>query len=61
MTKFTGGLLGLGRRGAIALRQKWSRGHVETQLANMPPCLIGMEACVDAHHHLKRLIVRASS
>jgi transposase len=31
-------------------RQKWSRGQVETRLANLPPCLIGMEACVGAHH-----------
>ena len=29
---------------------KWSRGQVEARLANMPPCLIGMEACVGAHH-----------
>jgi transposase len=28
------------------LRQKWSRGQVEARLANLPPCLIGMEACV---------------
>jgi len=27
------------------LRQKWSRGQVEARLANLPPCLIGMEAC----------------
>jgi transposase len=33
-------------RGAIVLRQKWSRGQVEARLANIPPCLIGMEACV---------------
>ena len=32
------------------LRQKWSRGQVEARLANLPPCLIGMEACVGAHH-----------
>jgi transposase len=31
-------------RGAIALRQKWSRGQTEPRLANMPPCLIGMPA-----------------
>src|SRR5215211_8375836 len=36
--------------GAIVLRQKWSRGQVEARLANLPPCLIGMEACVGAHH-----------
>ena len=38
----------LDQRGAIVLRQKWSRGQVEARLANMPPCLIGMEACVAA-------------
>ena len=43
-------VVGLDGRGAIVLRQKWSRGQVETRLANMPPCLIGMEACVGAHH-----------
>ena len=35
-------IVGLDRRGAIVLRQKWSRGQVETRLANVPPCLIGM-------------------
>jgi len=39
-------VVGLDERGAIVLRQKWSRGQVETRFANMPPCLIGMEACV---------------
>jgi len=48
-------VVGQDRRGAIVLRQKWSRGHVETRLANMPPCLIGMEACVGAHHLSRRL------
>ncbi|HMH60836.1 MAG TPA: IS110 family transposase [Bradyrhizobium sp.] len=48
-------IVGLDERGAIALRQKWSRGQVETRLANMPPCLIGMEACVGAHHLSRRL------
>ncbi len=38
-------VVGLDRRGAIVLRQKWSRGQVEARLAAMPPCLIGMEAC----------------
>src|SRR5436309_2923984 len=43
-------VVGLDQRGAIVLRQKWSRGQVESRFANMPPCLIGMEACVGAHH-----------
>ena len=42
-------VVGLDARGAIALRQKWSRGQVEARLANMPPCPIGMEACVAQH------------
>jgi transposase len=43
-------LIGLDKTGAIVLRQKLSRGQVEARLANMPSCLIGMEACVGAHH-----------
>jgi transposase len=41
-------VVGQDRRGAIVLRQKWSRGQVEARLANLPPCLIGMEACTGA-------------
>src|SRR5262249_42183223 len=37
-------VVGLDDRGAIALRQKWSRGQIEARLANLPPCLIGMES-----------------
>src|ERR1700745_2382270 len=37
------------------LRQKWSRGQVEARLANLPPGLIGMEACVGAHHLSRKL------
>src|SRR5437763_1036281 len=47
--------VGLDDRGAIVLRQKWSRGQIEARLANMPPCLIGMEACVGAHHLSRKL------
>jgi transposase len=48
-------IVGHDKRGAIMLRQKWSRGQVETRLANLPPCLIGMEACVGAHHLSRKL------
>ena len=48
-------VVGLDRRGAIILRQKWSRSQVGERLANMPPCLIGMEACVGAHHLSRKL------
>jgi transposase len=49
-------LIGLDARGAIVLRQKLSRGQVEQRLANMPTCLIGMEACVGAHHLSRQLL-----
>jgi transposase len=48
-------VVGLDRSGAIVLRQKWSRGQVEVRFANMPPCLVGMEACVGAHHLSRKL------
>ena len=48
-------LVGQDRRGALVLRQKWSRGQVEARLANLPPCMIGMEACVGAHHLSRKL------
>ena len=48
-------IVGLDQRGAIVLRQKLSRGQMDARLANMPPCLIGMEACVGAHHLSRKL------
>jgi len=48
-------IVGQDDRGAIVLRQKWSRSQVEARFANMPPCLIGMEACVGAHHLSRKL------
>jgi transposase len=48
-------VIGLDQRGAIVLRQKWSRCQVESRFANMTSCLVGMEACVGAHHLSRRL------
>src|SRR5262245_25629185 len=48
-------VVGLDARGAVVLRQRWSRGQIEARLGNMPPCLIGMEACVGAHHLSRKL------
>src|SRR5499426_2455993 len=48
-------LVGLNERGAIILRRKLSRRQLEARLANLPACLIGMEACVGAHHLSRRL------
>ncbi len=48
-------LVGMDASGAIVLRQKVSRGQLEKRFANMPPCLIGMEACVGAHFLSRQL------
>jgi transposase len=41
-------LVGLDKRGAIVLRERLSRAQIEVRLANLAPCLVGMEACVGA-------------
>ena len=48
-------IVGLDQRGAIVLRQKWSRGQMDAPIGELPPCLIGMEACVGAHHLSRKL------
>ena len=53
--KYSFHVVGLDQRGAIVLRQKWSRSQLGSRFANMPPCLVGMEACVGAHHLSRRL------
>ena len=49
-------VIGLDTEGNIALRRKLSRSQVMVRLANLPPCLIGMEACVGAHHLSRQLV-----
>ena len=48
-------LIGLDGAGNIVQRRKLSRGQLIVRLANVPPCLIGMEACVGAHDLSRRL------
>ena len=43
-------LIGMDTRGRTVLRRKVSRGQLQPCLANLPVCLIGMEACTGAHH-----------
>ncbi len=47
--------IGLDARGKIVFRRKFTRSALETWFANLPVCLIGMEACVGAHHLARRL------
>src|SRR5215210_4464482 len=48
-------LVGQDERGAIVLRIKLSRAQLTRRLANLPPCLIGLEACAGAHHTGRQL------
>src|SRR6516162_3830944 len=48
-------LVGLDQRGAIVLQLKCSRAQLERRLANIPCCLIGMEACCGAHYIARQL------
>jgi transposase len=48
-------LIGLDARGAIVLREKVARGHIALRLANLPPCLIGIEAGMATHYVAREL------
>jgi transposase len=37
-------------RGKAVLRRELRRGQVAAFFGNLPPCMIGMEACASAHH-----------
>jgi transposase len=37
-------------RGKVVLRKQVRRGQVAQFFVNLPPCLIGMEACASSHH-----------
>ena len=43
-------LVGLDRRGRVVLRRRLSRRQLVILTANLPRCVIGMEACSGAHH-----------
>jgi transposase len=48
-------MVGLDSRGAIVLREKVSRGRIASRLANLPPCLIGIEAGMATHYVAREL------
>jgi transposase len=48
--------VGFDARGGIVIRRQCSRPQLIRALANLPPCLVGMEACCGAHH-LGRILV----
>ena len=55
MGKNTLHMVGLNSRGAIVLREKVSRGHITSRLANLPSCLIGIEAGLATHYVAREL------
>jgi len=48
-------MIGLDSCGAIVLREKVSRERVTLRLANVPPCLIGIEAGMATHYVAREL------
>ena len=48
-------MVGLDLRGAIVLREKVSRGRIASRLANLPLCLIGIEAGLATHYVAREL------
>jgi len=41
---------GVDERSKAGLRKQLKRGQMAEFFANLPPCLIGIEACGSAHH-----------
>ncbi len=48
-------LHGVDAQGAVVLRRKLRRAAVLDFLRNLPPCLIGMEACASSHHWAREI------
>ena len=49
-------LVGLDNQGTIVLREKLGRSRIRTRLANVPRCLIGIEAGMATHYVARELI-----
>src|ERR1700739_1548174 len=48
-------LIGLDDKGAIVLREKVARGRIAARFANVPQCLIGIEAGMATHYVAREL------
>lgn len=46
---------GVNEHGKVAVRKKLTRAEMLSYFANLPPCLIGMEACGSAHYWARKL------
>ena len=46
---------GTDEHGKVVVKKAMKRDQVTNYFANLPPCLIGMEACGSAHHWYRQL------
>lgn len=49
-------VIGLNAHGKVVMKAKLSRTQLARKLVDLPRCLVGLEACVGAHHLSHRLI-----
>ncbi|WP_032113939.1 IS110 family transposase [Candidatus Paracaedibacter symbiosus] len=47
-------LHGVDAKGKVILKKRVSRNQLLNFIANLPPCLIGMESCIGAHYWARR-------
>lgn len=50
-------LIRMNARGKVIMREKLPRGRLDRYMANLKPCLGGVEACARPHHIGRRLAV----
>lgn len=55
LAKSTFSIHGVDRHGKVVIRKQLSRSKLLPYLAQLPPCLIGMEACSSAHYWAREL------
>jgi transposase len=48
-------VVGLDERGVIVLKRRLTRTQLGVLVGNLPPCVVGMEACPGSHHMARRL------
>lgn len=46
---------GVDERGKVVLKKQLRRDQMATFFVNLPPCLVGMEACGSSHHWARKL------
>ena len=55
LAKHTFHVVGCTRHGKAMVRKMLRRGQVRTYFANLPACVVGMEACASAHYWAREL------